>query len=497
MAKYTKLDPTPWGTKDPFATKPGEQKPAIPTKAEPAPPKILKQKPTKAAATGYKATSMEDIGKMVRDPGEWEQGQELKFTNRPELLAEGGWILPEGFRQAEMGEEPIDLRQMLPEGSYSYAVMATLYPEMFEDPRLAPLQQELEAQEGRLKALGVDATRPAVTQEVINNVKAQYVEEDFEQELISRMGVDPYKMNPMGELNYRWKTAQRDLFKQVFQGAIDWSDRTRMNKDEREYWNTAQRQWKADTYNQLNNMRTAKIQEYENAMGNFHSRKKTHLAALEKEQGAQEKASKMPEYMKLPNKKGQVTLHFWDKSKRALVDTGRVAKLDDSDLPPKLKQMMTMYRTFKGDTRTNEMAQMLVATNPEMADNTVIQAMMGGDQSPETKAALSHIEKLAMAYVNKLAGTVQPVEAPKKVEPKAKGAAPPRVGAPEKIREVPQKEGEAIPIYSYSDTSEYETGDVIEFKGTKGNFHVVKADGSIESFDDEAAAVAFVITLKE
>ena len=133
--------------KSPVAAPLLETKPTLDTKTTPKAPPIKKQEPKKATATKYQSTSMEDIGSMARDTGEWEQGQELKFTNRPELLAEGGWILPEGFRQAEMGEEPMDLRQMLPEGAYSYPVMATLYPEMFEDPKLAPLQQELEAQE--------------------------------------------------------------------------------------------------------------------------------------------------------------------------------------------------------------------------------------------------------------------------------------------------------------------------------------------------------------
>jgi hypothetical protein len=494
-----------------------------PTPTEPPSPKVLKQEPAKGPSpdTEFMPTPMKTIGQIADAVRAGTASpEELKFTNRPEVLAEGGWILPEGFTPAAVGERPFGSNMMvldggqfiqsaqprdfIPEGEHSYAVMAQYYPEMFEDPKLAPLQQELAESEARLKAKGISTAEAPITDEDLNVVRAQYDSEAFEQQLIQTLGVNPYQMNPMGEMNYRWKAEGPALFNEVFQGTVRWGDRSKLNKEEMAYWNQQRRQWRAETYKMLNDMRSAKIAEYENAMGNFASRAKNHATALELRKAEQKEASKMPDYKKLPDGKGNVTLWYWDKKKRKLVDSGQKATLTDADLTPQEKSIGSLVSKLKGSQIQNETAQLILAQNPELADDPTIQAMLGGPQNPDIKKAVedgqAYLAKMALRRIEAAQvmaakkGDAAPVTGK---EPTAKEVQESLKDAPEKVREVPQEDGDPIPIYAFSESANYEDGQIVEFAATTGNFHVVVGENKTESFQTEEDAIKFVKKMKK
>jgi hypothetical protein len=434
-----------------------------------------------------------------------ESGGVPKFTNIPEKLESGqGWkgFLPVG----EAGEgkwwpKGGDVRSFLPQGSYNYAAMSRLYPEWFEDPQLAPIQDEIEELETSLKSLGVDPdsvrNEPLITHQTKVEVMAQYDQDAFEEQLLKQMGGNPYQMNPMGELNYRWQREQKAIFNEVFGGQVDWHDRTRLTQEERQYWNQVKKQWRAETYQQLANERTGRIQEYENAMGNFASRRKNHLAALEKRQEEQEKATKKPDFEKMPSSdgSGRITLWQWDPSAKKMIDTGQIAKIQDNDLPPEIKNALAMYRALKPNQQSNEMAQIIIAQNPDMVDNPVIKSMMGEDQDPATKKARKGIEKFMAGYAKEYLGMLErkgadPVGT---VDPNAPKPDPKtlEISTPEAkiIETIPGSKGNDVPVWSFVSGAEYSIGDLI--KGEGEHYHVMIGENKTQPFRTREEAVKY------
>jgi mannose/fructose/N-acetylgalactosamine-specific phosphotransferase system component IIB len=476
---------------------PGENRPIAPKKAaEPSAPEVLKQEPVNPREdTEFMPTSGRVIGQMADDVRAGiTPADSLKFTNRPELLEKGGWILPEGFTVASRGEQPIGsqiqafegdqfissarARDFIPEGQHSYAVMSQFYPELFEDPALQPLQEEFEAQKGRLEALGVSPEVPQVTEADKRIVEASYDADIHSQNVIRQMGVDPYKMDPVGELNYRWKNQQQAVFNQVFGGQIAWADRGQLNKEELAFWNQSKRQWRAQTYQELAAQRTQKIQEYEASMSMFNARKKVHMEALAKAEKDYKDRTKAPTYFKIPNEKGEVTHQYWDPKTRKMVDTGTKVRLNDGDLTPYEKALGAQLSKLRGNAQQNQTAQIIVAANPEMANDPTIQAMMGESANPEVKKAVSAIEaelaSLAMARIKASQAVATKAEKVAAEEPTGEEIEKEVNKVPkEEVKTIEDSEGNKVPVYTLT-SSDYEIGDILLNK--KGDGYAIFID---------------------
>jgi hypothetical protein len=244
------------------------------------------------------------------------------------------------------------------------------------------------------------------------------------------------------------------------------------------FWNQSKRQWRAQTYQELAAQRTQKIQEYEASMSMFNARKKVHMEALAKAEKDYKDRTKAPTYFKIPNEKGEVTHQYWDPKTRKMVDTGTKVRLNDGDLTPYEKALGAQLSKLRGNAQQNQTAQIIVAANPEMANDPTIQAMMGESANPEVKKAVSAIEaelaSLAMARIKASQAVATKAEKVAVEEPTGEEIEKEVNKVPkEEVKTIEDSEGNKVPVYTLT-SSDYEIGDILLNK--KGDGYAIFID---------------------
>jgi len=496
--------------------------------AAPAAP-IVPTVPTEPTAP---TTFIEQVPSSKKETPEEQLANPLQFTNRPELLAEGGWIALPGQRLAEKGELPTspilefnpnlqdEPSYYLPTGEYDYGTVIKMFPDLEElGPHLAPTEDEIK--ESAIKEID-PIKQPKITENTIRQIAAQYDEELYEKTLLDTkfMKVNPYTMNPQGQAAYVWRNTEKSFFNEVFQGAINWEDRARMDKDQATWWKQASNAKRAEIYTQASAERTQKIQEYDQAMSQFKSRKATHIAGAERIQKMQEeaekKASKPPETQTAVDHTGGLAIYNWDVNKKTWIHSGKYKSITDADLPAEIQRLTKLWDTLDPTRKTRQSALAAVAQFPSLADNPTIAAMLGGQKlDAETQKQVNDIKRAlgiaaakdilkiqeqqkraqeAMGLVPKKSATpvtpvvpTTPSEKQPEVTPEAKEK---RVIVDTYV--LPDNPEVKLPIHNWVANTDYGIGAIIT-EGEK--YYVVEKKDKSKGFDTKQEAINFSETL--
>ncbi len=206
----------------------------------------------------------------------------------------------------------------------------------------------------------------------------------FENEVFSQIGGNPFDLDPY-EFLEQADASLPDIFNQVFQGQVIWSDRDKLDKDQTKFWNSVVKQFHAHVFDRATSMKQIMTDKYNFMMNRFDNEKKAKDASLKRIQ-AQTKA---PETRNLVNPEGKLTMHQWDRKKEEWIDTGKgtTAPKEPGRIPPIVTTAITQV-TKAAKAISPEMA-IMIGLNKDLPNQPWFQSMMNAKASPEMQPFLA------------------------------------------------------------------------------------------------------------
>jgi hypothetical protein len=264
--------------------------------------------------------------------------------------------------------------------------MVTKYPEMFQDLNpedLKPATAGPPAGEASTGLEGMDFAPPGGRPPAGARTVNYQDREGFENNVFDILGANPFDIDPY-EMVEQANAKLPEIFNQVFQGQVIWSDRNKLDKDQTKFWNAVQKQFHAHIFARASGARKMMTEKYNWMMNKFDNDKKSKDANLKRMQ----EGTKAPETRNLINAEGDLTMHQWNKKTAEWDDTGKGTKAPKE--AGKLPQVVTkaIELVTKNAKAISPELAMMVGLNPELPKQQWFQNMMSEQASPEMRALL-------------------------------------------------------------------------------------------------------------
>ncbi len=262
--------------------------------------------------------------------------------------------------------------------------MVKSHPEMFQGLGPEDLKPSTAGPPaGQTGSTGLDYTppggRPPTGAQTINYEDRT----GFEQNVFGQIGGNPFDIDPY-EIVEQANAQLPDIFNQVFQGQVIWSDKDKLDKDQLKFWNAVQKQFHAHVFARAAGTKKMMTEKYNWMMNRFDNDKKTKDANLKRIQAS----TKAPETRNLVNAEGNLTMHQWDRKAQEWTDTGKsTTKPPEAGKIPQVVTKAISLVTKSAKAISPELA-MMVGLNPKLPEQQWFQSMMNEQASPEMRALL-------------------------------------------------------------------------------------------------------------
>ncbi len=169
----------------------------------------------------------------------------------------------------------------------------------------------------------------------------------FEKIVYSKLGGNPFEIDPVAEINRATVNDLPQLFERVFQGEAIWEDRNRLSPKQQAFWQDEVRRYRAHVKESVDSERRNKIEMYKIMMSNFDAEHKSAEAAekrvLEREKAWMGRAEKA----EAASDKSAGRLTKLDQEERSILKRGAEILKDVDPLSKELKpEQVAEYRTI-------------------------------------------------------------------------------------------------------------------------------------------------------
>lgn len=214
--------------------------------------------------------------------------------------------------------------------------------------------------------------------------------EDFENEVFSEIGGNPFEINPMDEVK-KADAKLPALFNHVFGGTVYYGDIDKLDKDQRAYWENSLKQYHAQIYQESISKKKVMLDRYNHMMNRFDNAANEYGARLSAYQSQMKEWAKTQEAKIKEERKAPTTktiggkLYQWNPDTKKFEDTGIAAEKE-----PKKPTSAAIGRIAKSVEELNELDPKSAEFSRKMK---AINGMLKAEELPPIKKRTTKGEK--------------------------------------------------------------------------------------------------------